>query len=80
MALTPEEEEEKDALRTQGFEDWTRRDFQVFVKACERYGRYALRSLSKRGVCGGDVRADASSVPLTQARPMRQERPPRGQR
>ena len=25
---------------SQGFEDWTRRDFQAFVKACERYGRY----------------------------------------
>jgi len=24
---------------SQGFEDWTRRDFQAFVKACERYGR-----------------------------------------
>ena len=28
------------ALHVQGFEEWTRRDFQAFLRACERFGRY----------------------------------------
>ncbi|KZT18698.1 SNF2 family DNA-dependent ATPase [Neolentinus lepideus HHB14362 ss-1] len=36
--LTEEELAEKEALVAQGFEDWSRRDFQQFVRALESYG------------------------------------------
>ncbi|EPQ59957.1 SNF2 family DNA-dependent ATPase [Gloeophyllum trabeum ATCC 11539] len=36
--LTEEELAEKEALIAQGFEDWSRRDFQQFVRALEAYG------------------------------------------
>ncbi|KAI0304101.1 SNF2 family N-terminal domain-containing protein [Russula brevipes] len=37
-ALTEEELQEKEELISQGFEDWSRRDFQQFVRALESYG------------------------------------------
>ncbi|KAI0005017.1 SNF2 family DNA-dependent ATPase [Russula compacta] len=37
-ALTEEELQEKEELIAQGFEDWSRRDFQQFVRALESYG------------------------------------------
>ena len=36
--LTEEEVAEKNELLKQGFEDWSRRDFQQFVRALETYG------------------------------------------
>lgn len=36
--LTEEEQAEKEELLAQGFEDWSRRDFQQFVRALESYG------------------------------------------
>jgi hypothetical protein len=36
--LTEAEQEEKEALIAKGFEDWSRRDFQQFVRALENYG------------------------------------------
>ncbi|KAH9914892.1 SNF2 family DNA-dependent ATPase [Epithele typhae] len=36
--LTEEQMEEKDELVAQGFEEWSRRDFQQFVRALETYG------------------------------------------
>ncbi|KAI0268255.1 SNF2 family N-terminal domain-containing protein [Gloeopeniophorella convolvens] len=36
--LTEEEVQEKEDLIAQGFEDWSRRDFQQFVRALESYG------------------------------------------
>lgn len=36
--LTEQEIEEKEELISQGFEDWSRRDFQQFVRALENYG------------------------------------------
>lgn len=36
--LTEEQQEEKEELIAQGFEDWSRRDFQQFVRALETYG------------------------------------------
>ncbi|TFK56316.1 transcription activator snf2l1 [Heliocybe sulcata] len=36
--LTEEELAEKEALIAEGFEDWSRRDFQQFVRALESYG------------------------------------------
>lgn len=38
--LTEEELAEKEELLTQGFEDWSRRDFQQFIRALESYGWY----------------------------------------
>ena len=36
--LTEEELQEKEDLIAEGFEDWSRRDFQQFVRALETYG------------------------------------------
>ena len=36
--LTEEEQAEKEELMKEGFEDWSRRDFQQFVCALETYG------------------------------------------
>ena len=38
--LTEEELAEKETLISQGFENWSRRDFQQFVRALETYGWY----------------------------------------
>ncbi|KAI6171188.1 Transcription activator [Aphelenchoides bicaudatus] len=38
-ALTEEELEERDNLLSDGFRDWSKRDFTQFVKAAEKYGR-----------------------------------------
>lgn len=38
-ALTEEEREEKEELSTQGFGNWSRRDFQQFINGSGRYGR-----------------------------------------
>src|SRR6266850_417704 len=40
-ALSEDELQEKEELIAQGFEDWSRRDFQQFVRALESYGWYA---------------------------------------
>ncbi|KAL1916815.1 uncharacterized protein VTP21DRAFT_5519 [Calcarisporiella thermophila] len=37
--LTEEEIEEMKELETQGFSEWSKRDFQLFVSACARHGR-----------------------------------------
>ncbi|KAL4252780.1 SNF2/RAD54 helicase family protein [Abortiporus biennis] len=36
--LTEEEQQEKEELIAQGFEDWSRRDFQQFIRGLENYG------------------------------------------
>ena len=36
--LTEEQLQEKEDLIAEGFEDWSRRDFQQFVRALETYG------------------------------------------
>lgn len=36
--LTEEEQAQKDAYTEDGFPDWSRRDFQQFVRALEAYG------------------------------------------
>ena len=43
--LTEEELLEKDELISQGFENWSRRDFQQFVRALETYGWYAYLNI-----------------------------------
>ena len=38
--LTEEEQAEKETLIKQGFEGWSKRDFQQFIRALESYGWY----------------------------------------
>lgn len=44
--LSQDELNEKDNLLSGGFENWSRRDFNAFVKANERYGRNAMDSVA----------------------------------
>lgn len=44
--LTQEEQEEKERLLEEGFSTWTRRDFNTFVRACEKYGRNDVKSIA----------------------------------
>ncbi|XP_047979508.1 ISWI chromatin-remodeling complex ATPase CHR17 [Salvia hispanica] len=37
--LTVEEQEEKEQLLEEGFSAWSRKDFNSFIRACEKYGR-----------------------------------------
>ena len=45
--LNEEEIAEKEDLLKQGFSNWTKRDFNQFVKANEKYGRDDIESISK---------------------------------
>ena len=38
VPLTEEEQTEKEQLISEGFENWSRRDFQQFIKALESHG------------------------------------------
>lgn len=44
--LTEEEVVEKDKLLTQGFTQWSKRDFNQFIKANEKYGREDLDNIA----------------------------------
>ncbi len=44
--LTQDEEEEKSYYMDEGFKSWTKKDFQQFVKATEKYGRKDIASIS----------------------------------
>ncbi|GAX78211.1 hypothetical protein CEUSTIGMA_g5653.t1 [Chlamydomonas eustigma] len=46
MPLSQEEDEERMRLLEQGFGGWTRRDFNMFVRACEKFGRNALTQIA----------------------------------
>lgn len=45
--LTDEELKERDLLLSQGFTNWSRRDFNAFVRSCERHGRDNLDAICK---------------------------------
>jgi superfamily II DNA or RNA helicase len=45
--LTEEEQIEKENLLTMGFTNWSKRDFNQFIKANEKYGRNDLDNISK---------------------------------
>jgi len=45
--LTDEEIKERDLLLSQGFSNWSRRDFNAFTRACERHGRDNLDAICK---------------------------------
>lgn len=42
--LSEEEEKERQMLLDEGFKDWARRDFNAFVRACEKVGLAPLLS------------------------------------
>ena len=44
--LSRAEETKKSKLMTEGFSDWSRRDFQAFVRGCEKHGRDALSTIA----------------------------------
>ncbi|XP_052188741.1 ISWI chromatin-remodeling complex ATPase CHR11 isoform X1 [Diospyros lotus] len=44
--LTAEEQEEKEHLLEEGFATWSRRDFNTFIRACEKYGRNDIKSIA----------------------------------
>ncbi|KEH32270.1 putative calcium/calmodulin-dependent protein kinase chromatin remodeling ISWI family [Medicago truncatula] len=44
--LTAEESEEKEHLLEQGFSSWSRKDFNTFIRACEKYGRNDIKSIA----------------------------------
>ncbi|XP_071787735.1 SWI/SNF-related matrix-associated actin-dependent regulator of chromatin subfamily A member 5-like isoform X2 [Asterias amurensis] len=46
-ALMDEEIQEKEDLLTQGFVNWSKRDFNQFIKACEKYGRDDVDNISR---------------------------------
>ena len=45
--LSEEEQAEKEELLKQGFTNWSKRDFNQFIKANEKYGRDDIDSISK---------------------------------
>lgn len=47
VPLTEEEREEKEQLSTQGFGDWSKRDFQQFVNGSGKYGRTDYEGISQ---------------------------------
>ncbi|XP_057806008.1 ISWI chromatin-remodeling complex ATPase CHR17-like isoform X2 [Salvia miltiorrhiza] len=44
--LTAEEQEEKEQLLEEGFSTWSRRDFNSFIRACEKYGRNDIKNIA----------------------------------
>ncbi|KAG8372974.1 hypothetical protein BUALT_Bualt12G0122800 [Buddleja alternifolia] len=44
--LTAEEQEEKEQLLEEGFSTWSRRDFNTFIRACEKYGRNDIKGIA----------------------------------
>ncbi|KAJ8871780.1 hypothetical protein PR048_028120 [Dryococelus australis] len=45
--LTEDEMDEKEKLLTQGFTTWSKRDFNQFIKANEKYGRDDIENIAK---------------------------------
>uniref|UniRef100_A0A7S1XF10 Uncharacterized protein n=1 Tax=Compsopogon caeruleus TaxID=31354 RepID=A0A7S1XF10_9RHOD len=43
--LTEEESQEREELLKEGFDTWTRREFQAFLRGCERYGRSNIEGI-----------------------------------
>ncbi|XP_066141375.1 chromatin-remodeling complex ATPase chain Iswi [Euwallacea fornicatus] len=46
-SLSEEEQQEKEHLLTQGFTNWSKRDFNQFIKANEKYGRDDIENIAK---------------------------------
>ena len=47
IELTEEEVAEKEKLLSEGFQDWTKRDFNNYVRACEKWGRDNITEIVK---------------------------------
>jgi len=47
FALSSEELEERERLLSEGYSNWSKKDFQAFLKACERYGRKNVLEIAK---------------------------------
>lgn len=45
IKLLPQEEEEKQRLLSEGFPDWSKKDFKIFCASLERHGRYDFDAL-----------------------------------
>lgn len=45
--LSPAEESEREKLLSEGFPDWSRKDFRSFCASLERHGRYDFASISR---------------------------------
>ncbi len=45
--LSDSEKEEMEKLKYQGFGNWSRRDFNAFIRGCEKYGRAALEDIAR---------------------------------
>lgn len=45
--LAAEEQSEKEDLLSKGFTNWNKRDFNAFVRSCEKYGREALKLIAQ---------------------------------
>ena len=46
VPLVEEEKEEMEKLRGQGFYNWSKRDFNAFIRGCEKFGRDKLEDIS----------------------------------
>ncbi|CAA2967942.1 ISWI chromatin-remodeling complex ATPase CHR11 [Olea europaea subsp. europaea] len=44
--MTSEEQDEKERLLEEGFSTWSRRDFNTFIRACEKYGRNDIKNIA----------------------------------
>ncbi|KAL8515572.1 hypothetical protein ACS0TY_014310 [Phlomoides rotata] len=44
--LTIEEQEEKERMLEEGFSTWSRKDFNSFIRACEKYGRHDIKGIA----------------------------------
>jgi SWI/SNF-related matrix-associated actin-dependent regulator of chromatin subfamily A member 5 len=44
--LTESEQQEKERLLEKGFGNWNKREFNAFLKGCEKYGRWAIASIA----------------------------------
>lgn len=64
--LTEEEREERDTLLGEGFSAWSKRDFNNFLRGCEKYGREDLEhvALEVEGKTEEEVRFRAGSGQL----------------
>ena len=57
--LTEAETEEREALLEEGFSNWTKRDFNAFIRACEQSGRTDIAAIAEaiEGKTEAEVRA-----------------------
>jgi len=51
--LTAEEEQEKEELEAVGFGDWTRKHFNQYIRAAERFGRDSEKEIADSGMIEG---------------------------